>query len=66
MAWGAGFFPVPGKKFVKVFERVIGDAAQDIGEPSLRVDVVELGRLCRSPNYAERAPFSSGFVLIDV
>jgi hypothetical protein len=36
---------------------MIGDAAEHVGEPSLRIDVVHLGRLCRSPNYAERARF---------
>jgi hypothetical protein len=45
---------------------VIGNAVQHLGEPGLRVDVVELGSLCRPPNYAERNPFSSGFVLIGV
>jgi len=33
---------------------MIVDPPQHIGEPSLRVDVVELGGLCRPPNYAER------------
>jgi hypothetical protein len=27
--------------------------AEHIGQPGLRIDVVELGRLCRLPNYAE-------------
>jgi hypothetical protein len=33
---------------------MIGDAAQHVGEPGLRIDIVELGGLCRPPNYAER------------
>jgi hypothetical protein len=33
---------------------VIGDPRQHIRQPGLRIDVVELRRLCRSPNYAER------------
>jgi hypothetical protein len=36
---------------------VISDAGEHIGQPSLRIDVVEFRRLCRSPNYAERACF---------
>jgi hypothetical protein len=30
---------------------------EDVSEPSLRIDIVELGSLCRSSNYAERAGF---------
>jgi hypothetical protein len=37
--------------------RVIGQAGEHVGEPGLGIDVVELGGLCRSPNYAERARF---------
>jgi hypothetical protein len=33
---------------------VIVDAGEDVGEPGLRIDIVELGGLCRLPNYAER------------
>jgi hypothetical protein len=33
---------------------MILQACKEIGEPGLRVDVVELGGLCRPPNYAER------------
>src|SRR5947209_6076959 len=36
---------------------MFGDARQDVGEPSLRIDVVHLGGLCRPPNYAEQAGF---------
>jgi hypothetical protein len=36
---------------------MIRQPSQDIGEPSLRVDVVEFGGLCRSSNYAERVCF---------
>jgi hypothetical protein len=38
-------------------DRVVGDAHEHVGEPGLRIDVVELGRLCRAPNYAARARF---------
>jgi len=33
---------------------VVGDAGEQVGEIVLRVDTVELGGLCRAPNYAER------------
>ena len=38
-----GGFPVPGQEFVHTGVRQLGDAGEDIGEPSLRVDVVEFG-----------------------
>ena len=38
-----GGFPVPGQQLVHTGVRQLGDAGEDIGEPSLRVDVVELG-----------------------
>jgi hypothetical protein len=37
--------PVPGKELIQPADRVIGDAGEHIGEPGLRVDVVELGGL---------------------
>jgi hypothetical protein len=49
--------PVPRQKFVEPVHGMIVDAAEHIGEPSLGIKVVELGRLCRAPNYAERACF---------
>jgi hypothetical protein len=36
------------------------DAAEDVGEPRLGTDVVELRGLCRLPNYAERDRFPQG------
>ena len=36
-------FPVPGQEFVHTGVRQIGDAGEDIGEPGLRIDIVELG-----------------------
>jgi len=45
--------PVPGQEFVDPLCRMILDASKDISEPGERVDVVELGGLCRPPNYAE-------------
>ena len=35
--------PVPGEQFVEPGLRRVRDAAEDIGEPGLRIDVVELG-----------------------
>ena len=34
--------PMPGEKFVQPGLRHLGDAIEDVGEPGLRVDVVEL------------------------
>src|ERR1700674_5231752 len=38
-----GFFPMPRQEFADAGGRMVGDAAEHIGEPGLRVDVVELG-----------------------
>jgi hypothetical protein len=40
----SGFWlaPVPRQQFVEAGDRMFGDAGQDIGEPGLRIDVVEL------------------------
>ena len=35
--------PVPGEEFVQSGLRLLGDAIEDVGEPGLGVDVVELG-----------------------
>ena len=35
--------PVPGEEFVEPVLRRVGDPAEDIGEPSLGIDVVEPG-----------------------
>ena len=45
--------PVPWQKFLEAVLRGVGDARQDIGQPGLGVDIVELGGLCRTANYAE-------------
>jgi hypothetical protein len=37
---------------------VLGDAGEDVGKPGLRIDLVHLGGLCRTPNYAERRSYS--------
>ena len=36
-------FPVPRKEFVELALRRPGDLAEDVGEPGLRMDIVELG-----------------------
>jgi hypothetical protein len=33
---------------------MVRESGEHVGEPGTRVDVVELGGLCRAPNYAER------------
>ena len=52
--WAAQFH---GSRSASLRLRDVGDAAEHVGEPGLRIDVVELGGLCRPPNYAERARF---------
>ncbi len=49
--------PIPGQQLSEFRLRRVGDAGENVGEPRLRVDVVELGGLCRPPNYAERIGF---------
>jgi hypothetical protein len=34
-----------------------GDTGEDISQPSLWIDAIDLGGLCRVPNYAEVAFF---------
>ena len=46
--------PIPWQQFSNPVLRHVCDASEHIGQPCLRIDVVELGRLCRPPNYAER------------
>jgi hypothetical protein len=33
----------------------LADAVEHVGQPLLRIDAIELGGLCRTTNYAERA-----------
>ncbi len=40
---GDGWFPVPGEEVGEAAGGVIGDAAQDVFEPGLWIDIVELG-----------------------
>jgi hypothetical protein len=49
--------PIPGQKLVDLLRRTILQSCQDISKPCQRLDIVELGGLCRSPNYAERNRF---------
>jgi hypothetical protein len=37
--------PIPGQQCGQFGDLVIGDPGEHVGEPSLRIDVVELGRL---------------------
>jgi hypothetical protein len=42
---GAGALPIPGQQLVNPFGRMILQAREDVGEPGLRVDVVEFDGL---------------------
>ena len=48
--------PIPRQKFIDTIDGMIGDASHDVTKPCLGVDAVELGGLCRPPNYAESGP----------
>jgi len=48
-----GGVPIPGQQLVERTDVVIVDADEDVGEPGMRIDIVELCGLCRLPNYAE-------------
>ena len=39
----AGPTPIPRQQFVEFLDGMFGDAGQDVGEPGLRIDVVDLG-----------------------
>jgi hypothetical protein len=45
--------PIPGKQVGQLALRLASDAGEHIGQPCLRVDLIELRGLCRPPNYAE-------------
>jgi hypothetical protein len=55
----AGRLPVPGEEFVQLV--ALGptgdDALQHVGQIGLRIEFLELCRICRLPNYAEWACF---------
>jgi len=45
--------PIPGHEFVHAIDLVIRQTLEDPCEPRFGVDIVHLGGLCRTPNYAE-------------
>ena len=48
----------PWQQLIDVAVRMtVDDPGEGVGEIGQRIDVVEFARLCRSPNYAERARF---------
>jgi hypothetical protein len=46
--------PVPRQQFLEAALRQVGDTGEHVGEPRQWIDVIELCRLCRPSNYAER------------
>ena len=71
MSWGRSLYlhssPVPGHELVDTrFRPEIDESGQQVGEVDLRIDLVQLARLCRPPNYAERARFSRNDRDLDV
>ena len=51
--------PVPWEEFVEPRLRRLGDPAEDIGEPGLRIDVVEIGGVDQVYIAAARTPLRS-------
>jgi hypothetical protein len=49
--------PVPGQELADPLGGMIRQSRQHVGEPGLRIDLIELGSLCRPPNYAEHSGF---------
>jgi hypothetical protein len=48
---------LPRQQLFELVGRVLGDAGEDVSEPGLRINVVQFARLCRPPNYVDRACF---------
>src|SRR5713226_7479235 len=48
--------PIPRQEFVESVNQVLGNVAQHVGEPSLRIDVVHLGGTIRLYMNAARSP----------
>ena len=41
---GVWLTPVPGHQFIDLLDGMLGDAGEDVGQPGLGIDVVQLGR----------------------
>ena len=55
---GVGVDVSPRQELVELAHGMtVGDFGEDVGEISLRIDVVHFGGLCRPPNYAEFGRF---------
>src|SRR5258708_1727184 len=48
--------PVPGKELVEPMSTMVVDATEDVGEPGLRIDVVETGGLDKRVHEGGRCP----------
>lgn len=48
---------VPGQQCIDLVDGVIGDAREHVAKVGFGIDAVQLGRLCRAPDYAERVLF---------
>jgi hypothetical protein len=45
---------MPREKLTNPPDWMIWEPGEHVGEPGARINIVELGGLCRPPNYAER------------
>ena len=50
---------VPGRQFVDPVDLVVGDAGEDVGQPDLRIDAIELGGL--DQGVGDRGGFAAAF-----
>jgi hypothetical protein len=51
---------MPRQQLVDAVDRMVSDALKHRVQVGKRLDTVQARRLCRLPNYAERARFRSG------
>jgi hypothetical protein len=64
MSWGRSLYllgiPVPGHELVDARLRpAVDESGQQVGEVDLRIDLIQLARLCRMPDYG-RANLAEG------
>jgi hypothetical protein len=45
--------PIPGQEFSEPADWMVCDAREHVGQPSLRINVIQLAGSCRAPDYAE-------------
>jgi hypothetical protein len=54
--------PIPGQEFSEPADWMVCDPREHVGQPSLRINVIQLAGLCRTANYAEHCRLHVGKV----